>query len=938
MPKAKAKTKHLEGKGGEEKVIHMEEPQEKAGKPKKTRTQRFLASLQKAWERLILCGGRRKKSKKKETPSSDATGSGSIFLEKQKVHVTADRKQKPESGEDQSLKTTGHEMDKLTPSMDVVQHILQPYEEIQAQVHSQEDVYARYGREQGVEEPSSDVPGPSNIGLEDKKTPDKKEPSISYEEQQILLHYQQEQEQILSYEDVYVQNYGSQEAGRPSRDVHAPSSISLEDEKVHVTSDRTQKPEYGEDQSLKTTGQEMDKLTPIMDVVQHILQPYQEIQAQVHSQEDVYALYYMKQEGEESSSDVPGPSNIGLEDKKTPDKKEPSISYEEQQILLHYQQEQEQILSQNYGSQEAGRPSRDVPAPSSISLEDDKVHVTSDRKQKPESGEDQSLKTTGQVMDELTPSMDVVQHILQNYQEIQAQVHSQEDVYALYCREQEVEEPSSDVPGPSNIGLEDKKTPDKKEPSISYEEQQILLHYQQEQEQILSYEDVYVQNYGSQEAGRPSRDVPAPNSISQEDDKVNEKSDRKETPICYAEEHIRPHYQEEREQLLSYEDVCIQYYMEQGSEKHGAEDRKDVTPKPSQSPSNCHKVRSDNFCQEEAPTTSTQKETVPVPLTLKCFTLHKLLGEGAFGEVLLATDHIRKEHVAIKVVNKYLYTKRKYSMAERDILRLSHENPFLIHGLAAFQTESQVYYVMELATKGSLDDLIVKNTVLDIPTSRFITAEVICGLQFLHRKAIIHRDLKDQNILVTREGHIKIGDFGLAITDVHDKTSEICHGTPGFAAPEMVNCMDYGRGVDFFALGVTLFYMTTGYYPFSGKSLGQIELAVINKNPYYPSHLNHETVEIIKGLLCKEPQNRLGVKGNIRNDPFFYRINWIDVENRTAVPPRILLAAPEDLNLPEGRCLDYKMSIEAEQLIDFSFVCPAWSDTYYPNDMVQTTD
>ncbi|XP_072006232.1 uncharacterized protein [Engystomops pustulosus] len=778
MPKAMKKTKHLERKGGEEKVIHIEEPQEKAGKPKKTRTQRFLASLQKAWERLILCGGRRKKSKKKETPSSEATESGSIVLEDQKVHVTSDQKKKLEAGEDQSLKTTGQVMDKLTPSMDVVQHIVQPYQEIQAQVHSQEDVYALHCREQEVEEPPSDVPG--------------------------------------------------------------PSSISLEDDKVHVTSDQKQKPESEEHQSLKTAGQEMDKLTPSMDVVQHILQYYQEI-SQDYSQEDVYALYYRRQEVEEPPSDVPGPS--------------------------------------------------------SISLEDDKGHVTSDQKQKPESGEDQSLKTTGQVMDKLTPSMDLVQHILQPYQEIQAQVPSQEDVYALYCRKQEVEEPSSDVPGPSNIGLEDKKTPDKKEPSITYEEQQILLHYQQEQEQILSYEDVYVQNYGSQEAGRPSRDVPAPNSISLEDDKVNEKSDRKD----------------------------------------GAEDREDGTPKPSQSPSSCHEARGEEVFLEEAAATSTQKETALVPLTLKCFTFHKRLGEGAFGKVLLATDHIRKEHVAIKVVQKEVYTEHGYSLAERDILQISHENPFLIHGLAAFQTDSQVFYVMELAIKGSLEDLIVKNTLLDIPTSRFITAEVICGLQFLHRKAIIHRDLKPQNILVTTEGHIKIGDFGLAITDVHDKTSDFCYGTPGFAAPELVYCMDHGPEVDFFALGVTLYHMTTGYYPFYRESVSQIEHAVINKKPNYPRHLNHETVEIIKGLLCKDPQNRLGVKGNIRNHPFFYRINWIDVENRTAVPPRILLAAPEDLNL-SIYYLDDEMCMEFEQLLDFSFVCPAWSDTYYATDMVQNTD
>ncbi|CAN2390133.1 Protein kinase C terminal domain, partial [Pristimantis euphronides] len=118
------------------------------------------------------------------------------------------------------------------------------------------------------------------------------------------------------------------------------------------------------------------------------------------------------------------------------------------------------------------------------------------------------------------------------------------------------------------------------------------------------------------------------------------------------------------------------------------------------------------------------------------------------------------------MVNKRVHTERNVSLAEHHILRLSHQNPYLVHGLAAFQTEGYVYYVLELATQGDLQHFIQKNSRLDVTTARFITAQVTCALQFLHSRGIVHRDLKPENILLTRAGHSKLGDFGLSMTDV----------------------------------------------------------------------------------------------------------------------------------------------------------------------------
>ncbi|CAN2391467.1 positive regulation of sphingomyelin catabolic process, partial [Pristimantis euphronides] len=123
---------------------------------------------------------------------------------------------------------------------------------------------------------------------------------------------------------------------------------------------------------------------------------------------------------------------------------------------------------------------------------------------------------------------------------------------------------------------------------------------------------------------------------------------------------------------------------------------------------------------------------------------------------------------------------------------------------------------MELVYRGNLNRFLVeKNERLDLPTAKFITAEIICGLQFLHKNGIIHRDLKPSNILLTSEGHIKLADFGLSITNVFDKTKDRCtEATPLFTAPEMFTSREYGPTVDFFALGVTLYLMMTEIYPF----------------------------------------------------------------------------------------------------------------------------
>ncbi|KAM3935998.1 protein kinase C delta type-like [Leptodactylus fuscus] len=241
---------------------------------------------------------------------------------------------------------------------------------------------------------------------------------------------------------------------------------------------------------------------------------------------------------------------------------------------------------------------------------------------------------------------------------------------------------------------------------------------------------------------------------------------------------------------------------------------------------------------------------------------------------------------------------------------------------------------MELATRGDLQDFIQDHFPFDTATVKFITAEVICGTEFLHRKDILHRDLKPRNILLTTDGHVKITDFGLAVTGVRKRTKEVCPSTPGYAAPEIVRRQEHGRAVDFFSIGVILYRLHLFMSPFDGRDPIDIQYSVLFRTPHYPESLTPDTVSIIKGLLCKNQFQRLGVNGEIRNHPFFSEVNWEDVEARRMAPPATLMAGSLDPNITEN--LDYAeppnkfMFNPQKKFNEFSFVCPEWSKQYHP--------
>ncbi|KAM4045263.1 uncharacterized protein ACNLHF_009069 [Anomaloglossus baeobatrachus] len=150
---------------------------------------------------------------------------------------------------------------------------------------------------------------------------------------------------------------------------------------------------------------------------------------------------------------------------------------------------------------------------------------------------------------------------------------------------------------------------------------------------------------------------------------------------------------------------------------------------------------------------TTPAESPIIVTGLKSFTFHKTIGKGGYGKVMLATHKACKQKVAVKMVKKRLLIEdsRDDILIERQVLEMTRKSPFITRAFSTFQSQDYVFYVMEYLSGGDLRQFLKRNAPLPIPATRFIAAELICGLQFLHSRGIIHRPqyiIRPVNIII----------------------------------------------------------------------------------------------------------------------------------------------------------------------------------------------
>uniref|UniRef100_A0A8C8SJ41 Rho-associated protein kinase n=1 Tax=Pelusios castaneus TaxID=367368 RepID=A0A8C8SJ41_9SAUR len=275
----------------------------------------------------------------------------------------------------------------------------------------------------------------------------------------------------------------------------------------------------------------------------------------------------------------------------------------------------------------------------------------------------------------------------------------------------------------------------------------------------------------------------------------------------------------------------------------------------------------------------------------------KVIGRGAFGEVQLVRHKTSQKVFAMKLLSKFEMIKRSDSAffwEERDIMAFAN-SPWVVQLFCAFQDDRYLYMVMEYMPGGDLVNLMSN---YDVPEkwAKFYTAEVVLALDAIHSMGLIHRDVKPDNMLLDKYGHLKLADFGTCMK--MDETGMVrCDtavGTPDYISPEVLKSQGgdgcYGRECDWWSVGVFLFEMLVGDTPFYADSLvGTYSKIMDHKNSLnFPDDV--EISKHAKNLICDfltDREVRLGRNGveEIKQHPFFKSDQWNwDNIRETAAP------------------------------------------------------
>ncbi|KAJ2113270.1 Serine/threonine kinase [Coemansia sp. RSA 922] len=299
--------------------------------------------------------------------------------------------------------------------------------------------------------------------------------------------------------------------------------------------------------------------------------------------------------------------------------------------------------------------------------------------------------------------------------------------------------------------------------------------------------------------------------------------------------------------------------------------------------------------QSQLPLQLAQPVQPPRKVGINDFKFVKVLGKGNFGKVMLSEEVATSKLYAIKVLKKEFIVENdefESTRSEKRVLLIANKerHPFLIGLHSCFQTSNHIFFVTEYISGGDLMMHVQKLGSFGERRAKFFACEILLGLAYFHKVGIIYRDLKLDNILLDKDGHVKIADYGLCKENMgYGQTTITFCGTPEFMAPEIVLEQRYGRAVDWWAFGVLIYEMILGTSPFHGEDENEIFDSILEDEILYPVRMSRDSVFICQALLEKDPSKRLGSGPNDAEDimkhSFFTGINWDDVLNKKILPP-----------------------------------------------------
>ncbi|XP_062873901.1 cGMP-dependent protein kinase 2 [Trichomycterus rosablanca] len=269
------------------------------------------------------------------------------------------------------------------------------------------------------------------------------------------------------------------------------------------------------------------------------------------------------------------------------------------------------------------------------------------------------------------------------------------------------------------------------------------------------------------------------------------------------------------------------------------------------------------------------------------------LGVGGFGRVELVK--VKNENVtfALKCIKKRQIVdnrQEEHIHSERRILSETC-SPFIVKMYRTFKDSKYVYMLLEACLGGEVWSLLRDRGSFDENTAKFCVGCVTEAFEYLHKKGIIYRDLKPENLMLDSEGYVKLVDFGFAkMIKCGQKTWTFC-GTPEYVAPEIILNKGHGLSVDFWSLGILIFELLTGSPPFTGADQ-MITYTFILKGMEkmdFPKRITKRPGDLIRKLCKQNPSERLGNMKNgitdIKKHRWFTGFSWSGLRDRSLTSP-----------------------------------------------------
>ncbi|KAI9097326.1 AGC/YANK protein kinase [Phlyctochytrium arcticum] len=301
---------------------------------------------------------------------------------------------------------------------------------------------------------------------------------------------------------------------------------------------------------------------------------------------------------------------------------------------------------------------------------------------------------------------------------------------------------------------------------------------------------------------------------------------------------------------------------------------------------------------------------------LNHFHLLRSVGKGAFGKVRVVQHKDTQQVYALKYINKAKCIKMRAVeniIQERRLLE-EVECPFICNLRFAFQDDENLFMVLDLMLGGDLRFHLDRMRMLKEDMVRFYTAEVACGLAYLHSRKIVHRDLKPDNVLLDEKGHAHLTDFNIAVHYREEKALTAVAGSMAYMAPEILTKKGYFSSVDWWSLGVMSYELAFGKRPFRAKSNEALQQAIIHDELEWPANasdiISAAGLDCLKKLLTRDITQRLGTKESggferLQAHPWFTNFKWDIIGKKEGDPPFV----------PDAKRANFDATHELEELL-----------------------